>query len=341
MNNVVHLNSSSIEDQAIDWIVKIDRELSAEEVTIFRQWLAESTQHQRIFMQYAQLWDKMDAVSMLAELCPEPEAEPQGYHWTSGAKAMAASFILVALVLVGIVYPRQSEQPIQSIIVQQEFETGLGEQATFYMQDKTKVVLNTNSQVKVTYTDKQRLFELTRGELHVTVAHNKTQPLSVYAGGQIIQAVGTAFNVEVQDSEVELIVTDGRVLVAPEDTSQDPLLLDNVSLPVTSLAVAKGQMVQLGKADQAVTKLTSSDLKASLSWQQGNLIFRGEALLEALQEVSRYTEYRFEYDDESIKSMRIAGLFKTQDIDTLLATMEQNLAIGYQKLDNNVIRLHR
>lgn len=342
MNNVINLNTASIEDQAIDWIVKIDRELSPEESKAFRTWLHQSPQHHTLFFKYAKLWDKMDAVSTLAEVFPEPEAEPEQHGWGTKAKAMAASFVLVAMLVSGVFFKLGQEvSPAQSIIVQQEFETTLGEQATFYMQDKTKVVLNTNSKVRVTYTDKQRLFELERGELHVTVAHNKTQPLSVYAGGQIIQAVGTAFNVEIQDTEVELIVTDGKVLVAEENPTQNPLMLDNVALPTSSLAVSQGQMVQLGELNTDVTSISNEDMNANLSWQQGSLIFRGESLEDALQEVSRYTQYDFEFSDNDIKALRIAGLFKTQDVDTLLAAIEQNLDISHQKLEGDVIRLHR
>lgn len=342
MNNVINLNTASIEDQAVEWIVKIDRELSPEESNVFRTWLRQSPQHQGIFIKYAKMWDKMDAVSTLAEVFPEPEAEPEQHRWGTKARALAASFVLVAMLVGGVFFQvGQEVSPTQSIIVQQEFETTLGEQATFYMQDKTKVVLNTNSKVRVTYTDKQRLFELERGELHVTVAHNKTQPLSVYAGGQIIQAVGTAFNVEIQDADVELIVTDGKVLVAEENPSQDPLLLENVALPTSSLAVSQGQMVQLGELNTGVTPISNEDMKANLSWQQGSLIFRGESLEDALQEVSRYTQYAFEFSDNDIKALRIAGLFKTQDVDTLLAAIEQNLDVSHQKLEGGVIRLHR
>ena len=78
----------------------------------------------------------------------------------------------------------------QQIVSENHYSTEVGEHATFYLQDNTKVVLNTDSKLKVTYTDKQRLFELQQGELHVTVAHNAQQPLSVHAGSRVIQAVG-------------------------------------------------------------------------------------------------------------------------------------------------------
>lgn len=343
MSNVINLKSSQVNDEAIEWVVKIDRELSSEEQAEFITWLSQSPEHQAVFTQHAKLWDKMDAVSALAEIFPEHETESVSKGWGINVKAMAACVAAVGVLVAGVTMNTlNTSAPTQTIIAQNNFETTLGEQSTFYMQDNTKLVLNTNSKVRVTYTDKQRLFELERGELHVTVAHNDELPLSVHANGQVIQAVGTAFNVEIQHDEVELIVTEGKVLVAEDDPALDPMQLTDVYLPTTSLPVSEGQMVQLGSLNTDVTTLEMGDVKANLSWKQGNLIFRGETLEEALQEVSRYTRYDFEFSDDDIKTLRIAGLFKTEEVDTLLAAIAQNLDVQHLKVENaEIIRLYR
>jgi transmembrane sensor len=85
--------------------------------------------------------------------------------------------------------------------------------------------------------------------------------------------------------------------------------------------------------------LQTSDLDADLSWQQGELIFRGESLETALREISRYTSYHFELADNQLKKLQIAGLFRTDDIDGLLAALEQNFAIDHQRIDNQTILL--
>lgn len=127
------------------------------------------------------------------------------------------------------------------------------------------------------------------------------QPLSVYAGGKIIQAVGTAFNVEVKQGKIELLVTDGKVLVTDQSPELiDPMQLENVRLPADSMAILKGQLVALGSTSEKILMLKPTDIQANLSWQQGSLIFRGEPLDKVLQEVSRYTHYEFEFVDAEI-----------------------------------------
>lgn len=342
MSNVYQLNSEEQRiEQTSEWIAKIDRGLLQVEKIEFEQWLGKDKRNLKMLMDMAKMWDKMDALSQLSEIFPHSPAKS---HWlTRGKYAVAASFIVVSLLSITLWKGEtflNDTVPNQQLVSQNIYTTDVGEHATFYLQDKTKVVLNTDSKVKVTYTDKQRLFELLQGELHVTVAHNQSLPLNVYAGSKIIQAVGTAFNVELRNRQVELIVTDGKVLVADQNENvNDPLTLKNVRLPTSSLAVSKGQKVELGAVSEQVLGIEQSDIEANLSWQQGNLIFRGESLQQAMNEVSRYTDYQFELVDEALKNIQIAGLFKTGDVDGLLAALQQNFDVRHQRVGSHTIRL--
>lgn len=340
MNNVyqLHSNEQRIE-QASEWIAKIDRGLIQSEKVEFESWLATDRENWTMLMKLAKMWDKMDALSQLSEVFPHT---PQRSSWSYKSKlALAASILFVSAISFHFLQTDIFIDKVQQQVVSQNvYTTTLGEQATFYLQDKTKVVLNTDSVLKVTYTDRQRLFELEKGELHVTVAHNKALPLSVYAGQKVIQAVGTAFNVELKSDHVELIVTDGKVLVADQNRqSNDRLAVYNIRLPIRSLAVSQHQKVELGTGNEKVQAVELSEIEASLSWQQGNLIFRGETLQQAMAEVSRYSDYRFEFIDDTVKNMQIAGLFKTNDLDGLLAGLEQNFKVSHQRIGSNTIRL--
>lgn len=346
MSNVYPLNSDDqIMDQATDWVAKLDRGLSESETREFQKWMGKSEKNQQMLMDLASMWDKMDAMNKLSEVFPHaPEQKrPEQKNSSSRNIAFAASFALACLVSITAwqndgwgLFMDQS----QRIVSENHYSTGVGEQSTFYLQDNTKVVLNTDSRLKVTYTDKQRLFELQQGELHVTVAHNSEQPLSVHAGDRVIQAVGTAFNVELRDTEVELIVTDGKVLVAEKNLElNNPLQIEDVYLPTSSLALVKGEMIELGAEQQQVAQIDTQEMEANLSWQQGNLIFRGESLEDAMWEVSRYTSYSFELADEALKQVQVAGLFKTGDVSGLLAALEENFNVKHQRIGTSTIRL--
>lgn len=341
MSNVVQLNSEDKRlEEVSEWIAKMDRGLSHAEQTEIKIWMDRDERNAELLTKMAGLWDKMDALQQLADTFPHAPKDAKKVKTTGWAIAASVVFLSVlGLSLWQSQFPVESELIAQQIMSENTYTTKVGESATFYLQDKTKVVLNTNSQLKVTYTDKQRLFELQQGELHVTVAHNTAQPLSVYAAGKLIQAVGTAFNVEIKDLSVELLVTDGKVLVAEQDDAAKSLQLDNVHLPLSSMAVSKGEKVALGSDEEEILTLKHEEISADLSWQQGNLVFRGESLETAMHEVSRYTNYRFELADNGLKQIQIAGLFKTGDVLGLLDALEQNFDVRHQRVGSNTIRL--
>ena len=192
MSNVIEMNKDPM-DEASLWITRLDRGLSEQEQIDLKVWLNLSHTHLETFMQLVKLWDKMESLSQLSELFPH---KPQSVHKNKlPIFAWAASVIFASLISLGlwlnpdVFFGQGSTQVVQ---FNSDYETKVGEQSTFFLQDKTRIKLNTNSLVRVTYTDKQRVFELLRGEMHVVVAHNQNKPLSVYAGSNIIQAVGTA-----------------------------------------------------------------------------------------------------------------------------------------------------
>ncbi|WP_049631632.1 FecR domain-containing protein [Cellvibrio sp. pealriver] len=344
MSNIIEFpNREQIYDQASLWIARIDRELTATEQQELAQWLAANEQHRAVLFEMAELWDKMDSLARLADLFQAPTQQPSYKPRFYGA--VAASFVLVAMVIGWNLNPQLHSQllsisPFQQQSIDGVYETAVGEHSSVNLPDGSQLVLNTNSRVTVKYTDEHRLFLLERGELNIEVAHDKNRPLSVVAGNKVVQAVGTAFNVRIRnDNEVALLVTDGKVLVAKQETQPAIEKIVAKRLPTNAMAVAKGEKVVLGSAQETIAKADDNDIAAQLSWRQGNLVFRGETLEDALVEINRYTAVQFEVTDDSIKQERIAGLFKAGDVDGLLAALEQNFNIHNERVGNNKIRL--
>ena len=114
-------------------------------------------------------------------------------------------------------------------------------------------------------------------------------------------------------------------------------------LPETALAISKGEKVALdasGQQAEKVLKIDAVDIAASLSWRSGNLIFRGETLAEAVAEISRYTDIQFELaDDAKLKDIHVAGMFKTGDVNGLLAVFKSNFNISHERLSRDKILL--
>lgn len=347
MTNIYQLPTPGrCEDEASEWLARLDRGLSADEERALRAWLKQSNDHQEALLRLASLWDRMGSLALLSELFPRPAPQrksPRRYYAAAAAAALFAVLILTTWQLTGPGPVQFSRwwQPDDDVvaIVDGVYETAVGQQTTVTLPDGSVLLLNTNSLIKVVYSDKQRLLILERGEMNIEVAHDAERPLSVMAGQKIVQAVGTAFNVQIiNDGEVELIVTEGKVLVAERGdirgdvaakADSDPIK----TLPERSTVVSKGERVVLSASEEVIAKVSDSDISAQLSWRQGNLVFRGETLAEAVVELSRYTPVKFELADPRLRDIRIGGRFKAGDVDGLLATLKENFNIDYERPD--------
>ena len=338
MSNIHSMPSNQhIYDQASNWIVKMDRGLSADEKIALREWLQSDTENHDILMEMTQLWDKMDAMTRLSDLFEKPgkptEANKANSQRYRPYFAIAASTVIAAVAGLWALFGAVDNGNY--------YQTAIGEQSTVMLQDGSQITLNTNTKVQVRYTDQARLLELISGELHVRVAKDPSRPLSVMAGEQIIQAVGTEFNIEITDQQkIELVVTEGKVKVGVQNPSEKPTSNPEPQfLSVDARTVSAGEKLMLGDSNEAITEVSADDIAVKLSWRSGNLIFRGESLEEAVKEVGRYTSVEFVFMNEDLKKMRVAGLFKAGDVEGLLATLRENFDIVTHRDDNGKVLL--
>ena len=336
------------------WVLKIDEgSLSASDQAALGVWLDEHIRHRELLLEVAAVWDKTDALARLAELFPHDSTADQMLHspwhqrWAQGA-AVAAGLAVLMISGMLLMNPNSDrELPTTSVV----YETAIGEQKSVLLPDASEVVLNTNSQLSVTFTPSARVLRLARGEILVRVAEDRARPLSVVAGNRIIQAVGTEFVVEITDNhQVEIMVTEGKVVIGiqpPAVTSTargDDDVLDTAVLPpVLALLedniVSAGEEVILSAADMVRKTVPADDVEVKLSWKEGRLIFRSEPLEKALQEVERYTTVEFIFLDESLRTRTLSGRFRTGDVDVLLLSLRVNFNITHEFDSENRVLL--
>lgn len=347
MSNIYNLPSQGQRhDEASLWIEQLDDSLSVEQQKAFQQWMAADPKNEALLFKMAKLWDKMDSLGRLSSLFPEPASHQNSLISQRFALPIAASVLIAVFVGVWAVLPLNgfdsSNRP-EAVVAAADaiYETAVGEYSTVTLSDGTEIVLNTNSLVRVTYTPQYRLLTLESGELHVRVADDKARLLSVLAGGNIVQAVGTEFNIEItSDQRIELIVTEGNVRVGVRRSVQETVepTVPTV-LPPSSVTVAAGEELILGSPEEEVAEISPADIEVKLSWRDGNLIFRGESLEDAMEEVRRYTSVEFVFLDDDLRKVRIAGLFKAGDVNGLLAVLRENFDIVYEQVNEQKVLL--
>ncbi len=340
MSKVVKLPNVETETgEACTWLARMERGLTREEERELRAWMDEKPGNTGSLLQAASLWDRMDTLARLADLFPKPEPRARRPRMTF---ALAASAILALAAGVYAWVTHTTAGPPDRLLnvaadYQQVFETAIGEHSTILLPDGTELTLNTNSRVRAFFSERGRQLRLERGEVYVRVAHDESRPLTVWAEDRIVRAVGTAFNVEIKaDQHVEVIVAEGKVVIGLTGPGgeHEPAWLERIATPVVA-----GERAVLGDSEPKIERIDAESIDVKLSWRDGNLVFRGEPLAEALGEIGRYTRVEFIIRDEALKSIRVAGLFRAGDVEGLLTTLHQNFNIAYERVDPETIML--
>ena len=329
------------------WIARLDRGLSDGEANALRTWLAADPRNEAELYELATLWDSMDSLSLIAEVIPQ--TAPQRAVPARTLAAIVASVVVVVVASLWAVIHDPGLGSYETSVLDGEesatYVTRVGSISTVDLSDGSRLTLNTDTTARVQYGKRQRLIHLESGELHVKVAMDAERPLRVIAGDRIVEAVGTAFSVKLNDfsESLEILVNEGAVGVRARspDFKENNVTshVEQIALSKSSLLVSDKQQLIVNAAGDNLKNIAPEEVEARLSWRQGNLVFQGHSLGEAVAEVARYTDMEFVFLSEDMREVRVAGLFKAGDVSGFLSTLRANFDIDHEEVDDGTVLL--
>jgi transmembrane sensor len=186
------------------------------------------------------------------------------------------------------------------------YATMTGERRSVALFDGSRMLLDSDTEVSVHYSDGARALTLRRGRARFDVAHDATRPFTVAAGNEAIIAVGTSFDVEDRGAQTLVTVSQGHVLVKDRgaDHGNRPCATEATSL------VSGDQMVAFRTCAHIVNRV---NIDVETAWEKGHLLFRAVPLADAVLQVNRYTDQPITVD-ASVARLRISGAFNSGDI---------------------------
>ncbi|MDY6983272.1 MAG: FecR domain-containing protein [Pseudomonadota bacterium] len=333
-DNVVPFpGTAATEEAAALWLARLNAGLDAAGRAKLDAWLRESPQHAQALRDMAAFWGDGN---LLAGLDLHEAAAPR-----VSARALRYAAMFVAAIGLGmamyVLEPARDVRGVAAVQYERTFTTAIGERRAHDLPDGSVITLNTNTEVRVRYHERDRVVELRRGEAHFAVAYNPERPFGVHAAGHIVQAVGTAFNVRLQQAgAAEVTVTEGRVQIldaAEAAAGSAPAQVDEWwTRPALGSGLVSGQVAVFDARDGVTTlpqvrELDPDALETRLAWQDGTLVFESETLAEVLAEFSRYTAVDFVLDDPQLGEQRIAGVIVAGDVVNLVETLRENFGI--------------
>ncbi|HVK82007.1 MAG TPA: FecR domain-containing protein [Verrucomicrobiae bacterium] len=183
------------------------------------------------------------------------------------------------------------------------YTTRIGERLSATLDDGSVVTLNTDSEVRIDYTQATRRIELVRGQALFAVAHRPNWPFLVEAGGQAVRALGTEFEVRLNGSNLEVTLLEGRVAVGRSAELQR----GNLS---RAAEVEAGERLVSARGEVQIAAINTDN---ATSWRRGRVSFDETPLPEAIAEINRYRSAEIVINDPRVASLRISGTYRTAD----------------------------
>lgn len=241
-------------------------------------------------------------------------------------RAAAAALVLMAVAATAIWSMRDGER----FGLPRTYSTLHGEQRLQQLPDGSVLHLNTDSQVTVRYSRRERVVDVDRGQALFQVAHEGARRFRVAAGGAGIVAVGTEFDVYRKNGSVTVTVVEGTVAVF---AGTAPPLLPGALLPEYVLRLGAGYQLQVSSQIGAPTRL---DARAAVAWLHRQIAFENWALGDVAAEFNRYGPIPLEVDDQGIRAVRISGVFDAYDTDSFAAFLGTLNGVVVQKTPTRI-----
>jgi transmembrane sensor len=282
---------------ALAWYERLHREGLAEETHhAFAAWLAQSVDHRTAYESVKETWTQVRSTALdpqilalrhetALRLTRRASAAIRPLRWA------AAAVVLIVLcgtaATLGGWLPLHDSPPGRDT---SRYATAIGERMAVTLNDGSQVTLDTQSELSVAFTSSERVVRLLRGQVYFKVAKNRERPFAVEVLKRRIVAVGTAFDVRVEGTQVRVAMVEGTVRVdAATITAGEQLIAD------------------AGIADQ----ISVSDPERLTSWLHGQIVFDNTRLADAVAELNRYSNTKIQLADPKIAQLHLSGAFAT------------------------------
>ncbi|WP_262246903.1 FecR family protein [Parapedobacter soli] len=203
-----------------------------------------------------------------------------------------------------------------------ELSTPMG--GTYYVElpDGTQVWLNaaTTLRYPAKFGLTERIVEV-EGEAYFQVSHDANRPFKVNSSGQLIEVLGTEFNVTAYPDEagVKTTLVEGRVKIqaAPEQGA-------SASTDFITLVPGEQSFVDNGNLVKSLV-----DVSAVTAWKSGKFHFDGKSFQQVMNEVSRWYDLDIVYPGGVPSGQLVGDAYRSQNLSVVLKMLDV-LEVNYE-----------
>ncbi|MCX2453827.1 DUF4974 domain-containing protein [Pedobacter sp. PLR] len=206
--------------------------------------------------------------------------------------------------------------------------TPKGGQYQVTLPDGTAIWLNAATTIRfpARFTGNERLVSLT-GEAYFEVAKNKRMPFKVSTDQQVIEVLGTHFNINSYTDErnIKTTLLEGSVKV-----------IAKVKSPA-----ATSRMVVLKPGEQAVVgadlKVRKADLEEVMAWKDNKFAFNSLPLEDIMRQLSRWYDVEIVYKGDISAKTFTGSISRYANVSQVLSMLELTTRVHFKIEERRII----
>lgn len=315
----------SVRGEAAVWLARLHSDARTEATeAAFRLWLAASPVHRAAFERMTTTWETAGSVRRTAS----PDRARRGEFGLALRRvllASAATLAVCALITGGVFYAVRFEADATA----QAFATAVGQRRAVALSDQSQIELNTDSEVRVSYSSRQRRVTLQKGQARFQVSSDPLRPFVVRVGDRQIVALGTTFDVRWTDARLGVVLVEGHVAVLPAG--------DSYTSAGTPGAVILDPGERLDFASPTFAVKSKVRLDREEAWVKGRVVFDATRLGAAVAEINRYAPRRLELVNPALADLLISGTFSVDDPDAFARAVAQMFSLQVIEAPDSVL----
>ena len=327
----------SLRSTAASWYERANRETTSVEFRgALNVWLTESAEHAAAYQSSERTWLQLKSATddpAVRALRQDTARRIAARSKTSHAQRWAAaSLILFSLGVAlwflagrtGLDFSNLAWRKADSVT--QSYATKTGDRLALSLADGSKVTLNTDTQLDVTFSRTSRIVQLIHGQALFEVAKDKLRPFVVQTQNGRFIAVGTAFDVYIDQTEVKVTMLDGTVRAESIRPGS----------PARTTVTAGEQLIADPHSDFHIHRV---DPQRETSWHHGQLIFDDTPLREAIKELNRYSSTHVVVADSKVGELRLSGTFATGGTSAFVEAVTAYFPVEVEHNDATTVTL--
>jgi transmembrane sensor len=318
----------SARDAAAAWVVRLsDPKCRQADRAAFATWREQSTEHELAFELEQGAWDRLDRLQALRPAGAEPDADLLQHVKTTPAiqsaplQATSIRWAAAACLLAGVVAAGISLGPLSS----PAYATAIGERRVVILPDRTRVELNSDSKIIVSFNGGRHRIRLVRGEALFDVGFGSS-PLLILAKDAAVKATGAQMDVRLDQDRAAVVVIRGEV------TLERPA--------AAPLRIAADTRVSFAGNRFSAQIISDDDLNRNLAWRQDGIDLTGRTLEQAADEFNRYNQ-RHVFVDRSISNLKLGGYFHNSDVEGFVRAVTIAFPVAARTDDTGQVLLSR